>query len=127
MIIERDCRSAVILTLRESAEDEHRADQERRADGETDPRHIGKADDQIADRADDRRQSRIGDLGFDMADMLTLRAGGGEDRGVGDWGAVVAVDGAREGCAEGGNQEIAAAGRGADHGHDGDQQSEGSP
>ena len=108
-------------------EEEQGADQEEGACAEADPWGAGQADDQIAHGADHRNERRVGDLCFDVADMRAARAGRGEDRGVGDRRAVVAVDRARKRRAERRDQNRAAAGCGADHRDDRDQHAEGAP
>ena len=64
-----------------------RRDQKRRAGGEADPGRFGKAHDEIAHGADRRNQRRVGQLRLYMADVLAGRAGGGEDRRVGNFRA----------------------------------------
>ena len=108
---------------------QHQQDQgdQHRADRQGDPGRQGEAGDQIAQGADCRHQGGIGQLGLHMADVLAGSAGGGQDGGIGDGGAVVAVHGPGQGGAQGGDQQRLGVGRSADHGDDGDQHAEGAP
>ena len=59
--------------------------------GKGDPCTLGETGYKISDKGDNGNQDRIRQLCGHMTDMITLCAGGGHDRGIGDRRTVIAT------------------------------------
>ena len=107
------------------AQDEQNHDGHYDADRQADPCALDEARDDEVDKAYERNGDRVGQLSPDVLNVVAVSAGGGHDGRVGNGGAVVAADSAREAGGDADHQQrIADLEDGQD---DGDEDAEGSP
>ena len=100
------------------------SDHQHDTDRQSDVPALDKARDDEADERDRRDRDRVRQLRTDVVDVVALRTRGGHDGGIGDRGAVVAADSARETSGDTDDLQLAAR---EDRQNDRDQDTEGTP